>query len=88
MNSLHFQIIDKKTPKRTASQEIEQIPVYISGDVYQTVSDKEDRVLIYAIPKFTIPEAKLLTIELQEKNGGRHLKLVLKNKHIMKAKKI
>jgi hypothetical protein len=41
---------------------------------------------VYAVPKFTIPDKKYLAIELMEKNGGRHLKVKVHNKKIVRAK--
>jgi hypothetical protein len=42
--------------------------------------------VIYALQKFTIPNAKALDIELFEKDGGRNLKVRIENKEIVKAK--
>lgn len=36
----------------------------------------------------TIPDKKYLKIELQEQNGGRGLELEVRNKTILKARKI
>jgi conjugative transposon TraN protein len=88
LNFLRFHIRDKQKLKRTASQEIEMVPVLVLGDLKQAITKHEDLLLVFAIPKFTIPDAKVLKISLQEKNGGRHLNLTLKNKHLMKAKRI
>lgn len=33
---------------------------------------KSDVRTVYAVPQFTIPDDKLLVIELFEKDGGRH----------------
>jgi hypothetical protein len=41
---------------------------------------------VIIVPKFTIPDKKEFLIELFEKNGGRHLTLQIKNKHLLKAK--
>lgn len=78
---------DKKIGKRTAFQEIEIIPLYVSGDTAQ-VKGKSSQILIVAVPKFTIPEKKNFIIEIMEKNGGRQLNLRAVNRHIMKARKL
>jgi conjugative transposon TraN protein len=84
---LRFFIKDKKKAKRTASQEIAEQPIYVHGSS-QVINGKSTVDLVYAIPKFTIPDAKLLNIELMEHRGGRHLKLEIKNKLIVKAKAV
>ncbi|WP_347156373.1 DUF4138 domain-containing protein, partial [Phocaeicola vulgatus] len=38
-----------------------------------------------ALPKFTIPDKKVLIIEIQERNGGRHFYYKLKNKQLINA---
>jgi len=40
---------------------------------------------VFAMDKFTISDAKYLSVQITEKNGGRHLNMTVKNKHIMKA---
>ena len=37
---------------------------------------------VYALPKFTIPDDKLLLVELYEKNGGRHQVIRVENADI------
>ncbi|PZU80273.1 MAG: hypothetical protein DI528_22635 [Shinella sp.] len=44
--------------------------------------------IVYALEKFTIPDAKRLHIEVFEKNGGRNLELSIRNKTIVNAKLI
>lgn len=84
IDQLRFYIRDQKKAKRTATQEIEVNPLYVKGDTAVIVGQTE-RVFVYAVPKFTIPDKKYLVIELMEKNGGRYLQLHLKNKTIVKA---
>lgn len=43
---------------------------------------------VYALPKFTIPDDKLLMVELYEKNGGRHQSIRVENADIVNAKEI
>lgn len=84
---LRFFVKDKQTVKRTASQEVSETPIYHYGNV-EMIKGKSSHDLIYALPKFTIPDAKVLTIELVEKKGGRHLHLFIKNKTIVNAKPV
>lgn len=87
VDQFRMYIKDKKITKRTASQEIELIPQYIEGNVKRIEAVSAHTVAV-AVPKFTIPNKKQLILELLEKNGGRNLKIKIKNKHIMKARAI
>lgn len=77
-------IRDNKQGKRTASQELEQIPVTILGKTDQ-IPAQATQTLVVALPKFTIPDQKHLGIELMEQQGGRHLKIKVRNRHIIQA---
>lgn len=81
---LRFFIKDKKKGKRTAIQENELIPLFVAGNTNQ-VKSLTNNVVVVALEKFTIPDAKVMAIQLMEKNGGRHLQMKVKNKHILKA---
>ena len=87
IDQLHFYIRDRKKADRTASQEIEIRPLSITGDTLMIRSESKQPCVI-ALPKFTIPDGKYLSIEMMEKNGGRNLFLKVKDRHIMKAKKL
>ena len=43
---------------------------------------------MYTVPQFTIPDDKVLVIELVEKNGGRHQTIRVENSDIVAAKVI
>lgn len=43
---------------------------------------------VYVVPQFTIPDDKILVIELFEKNGGRHQTIRVENSDIVAAKVI
>lgn len=77
-------IRDNKQSKRTASQELEMIPVVLWGNASK-IAAQSTQTLVLALPKFTIPDQKHLGIELMEQNGGRHLQIRVKNRHLMKA---
>lgn len=81
---LRFYIRDKKKGKRTAAQENDCIPLYLSGNSKQ-VKAYSFSVVVTALEKFTIPDAKLLRVQIMEKNGGRHLQLKITNSKIVKA---
>lgn len=81
---IRFYIHDKKKTKRTAVQELELKPVYSVGNS-TLVKAHSNSVMVFAVEKFTIPDAKYLMVQVNEKNGGRHFLIRLKNKKIMKA---
>ena len=82
IDQLRFFIRDRKKSKRTASQEIEIIPLY-STSGSSVIPDKSEVNIVYAVSKFTIPEKKYLTIQLIEKNGGRHIEIDVKNNDLI-----
>ena len=84
---LRFYVQDKAKVKRTASQEVDMKPVYVYGDDQQIAANTVQDI-VYALEKFTIPDAKPLHIEVFEKNGGRNLELSIRNKTIVNAKLI
>lgn len=84
---LRFYVQDRAKVKRTASQEVDMKPVYVYGDDQQVPANTTEDI-VYALEKFTIPDAKRLRIEMFEKNGGRNLELSIRNKTIVKAKLI
>ena len=81
---LRFYIRDKKKAKRTAVQENEMKPLYIAGNT-KLVKANTTSTLVVALEKFTIPDAKFLSIEVMEKNGGRHIMLKIHNNKIIRA---
>lgn len=82
IGQLRFFIRDLKKAKRTASQEIEITPLYIYNNT-EVVEGKSEVCLVFALPKFTMPDKKFLAIQLMEDQGGRHLELQVKNKKLM-----
>ena len=82
ISTLRFYVRDKQKVKRTATQEIEVHPVFMTADA-ETVKGKSSIDVVYALQKFTIPDAKVLEIDLFEKNGGRNLKLKISNSAIL-----
>jgi len=87
IDMLRFYIKDKRKAKRTASQEIELQPLYVYGDTSAT-KDQSKNILVFALQKFTIPNDKYLSIQLMERNGGRHLRLRVHNCTIIKAQPV
>jgi len=84
---IRFKVVDKKVPKRTAIQERVIDPVRSYNEVLVT-EGKSDVRTVYAVPQFTIPDDKLLVIELFEKDGGRHQTIRVENADLVAAKQI
>lgn len=84
IDNLKFFVRDRKKPKRTAIQEIEIKPLHILGDM-NSVGDHSSHQFVFALPKMTIPDKKYLAIQVQEKNGGRHMLLKVRSRHLLKA---
>jgi hypothetical protein len=85
IEQLRFYLRDNNTIRRTASQEINQQPLLVSGDTL-AIKGRSARVWIIALNKFTIPDDKHFEVEVLEKNGGRHLYLRVYNRQLMLAK--
>jgi conjugative transposon TraN protein len=84
---LRFYIADKKKGKRTGVQENELKPMHTSGNT-ALVAAGTTSIIVVALAKFTIPDAKFLGVQLLEKNGGRHLNLKLSNRWLMKVRAV
>ena len=74
-------------PKRTAIQETVLDAVRSYNEVVE-IAGKSIVRTVYALPKFTIPDDKLLVVELYEKNGGRHQVIRVENSDIVNAEVI
>jgi len=85
IEQLRFYLRDNNTIRRTASQEIIQQPLLVSGDT-ATIKGRSARVWVIALNKFTIPDEKHFEMEVLEKNGGRHLYIRIYNRQLMLAK--
>jgi hypothetical protein len=87
IKSLKFYIRDRKKVKRTSSQEVEAVPMFVLNGK-EKVDGFGSGEMVFALRKFTIPDGKSLHIDLFEQNGGRNLKLKLSNSDILKARPI
>lgn len=84
---MRFSIKDQKRAKRTASQEKDLQPVYMTGN-RTVVAAGTKNVIVFAVPKFTIPEHQYLSFEVNELNGGRNLSVKINNRVITRAKQL
>ncbi|MFH7018586.1 conjugative transposon protein TraN [Flavobacterium sp. FlaQc-47] len=74
IDQFRFFIRDQRKSKRTATQEIEILPLYTTSSS-TVIPYKSEVIKVYALEKFTIPENKYLTLQMIEKSGGRHLEV-------------
>ncbi|OIV40629.1 conjugative transposon protein TraN [Flavobacterium johnsoniae] len=84
---MSFKVVDKKTAKRTASQQRPIVPLR-TYKMIDEVPGKATEQNVFLFDQFTIADDKLLLIEIFEKNGGRHQTLKIKNSDLVKAKMI
>jgi conjugative transposon TraN protein len=83
-DEVKFFIRDRKVARRTAYQEKIIQPKFVLGSD-QIIPAHSETVLVFALPKFTIPDKKHLYLYITEKDGGRHLKIRIKNRHLVSA---
>jgi conjugative transposon TraN protein len=84
---IRFKVVEKKVARRTAIQEPILSPVRSYNDV-RTVRGKSTRRHVFAFEKFTIPDDKVLTVEIYERGGGRHQSFTVENTDLTGAKLI
>lgn len=78
IEQLRFFVKDQKRSKRTASQEVEIVPLTYWSQV-EKVPANGIKTFVAVLPKFTIPDRKNLYLQLTEKSGGRHLQMKVRN---------
>ncbi len=74
-----FVVTDRKVARRTPVQSIILDQVATGGDGNKIGAGRTANYIV-VIPKITLPDNRQLNIELGEQNGGRYLKLIIKNK--------
>jgi len=84
---ISFKVIDKKTARRTAAQQITLVPLRMFKPLTEIPGKSTDQN-VFLLDQFTIADDKLLVIEIFEKNGGRHQTLELENADLVKARLI
>lgn len=82
-----FKIVDKKVAKRTAIQEQVIWPLRAYNNLMLIGRQRTER-MIFTLAKFTIPDDKMLVVELNEQEGGRHQRFTLDNADLIRAKVI
>lgn len=84
---IRFKIVDKKLVKRTAQQEKIISPLRSYNEEIE-IGGKSTVRTVYALPKLTLPDDKILTVDIYEKNGGRHQSVRIESTDIELAKTI
>ena len=90
IENFHWWIDDKKQYKSTNVQEYQLAPNYQHYKV-KTIPAKTSIREVFVLPKLSIPDKRILRIEMLEKalgNTGRKLSLDIQNKDILKARDI
>lgn len=82
-----FKIVDKKVAKRTAIQEQVIWPLRAYNNL-MVIGGKRTERMVFTLPKFTIPDDKMLVTELNEQEGGRHQRFTVDNADLVRAKVI
>lgn len=90
VENFHWWIDDKKQHKSTNVQEYQVTPDYQHYNV-KYIPAKTTLREVFVLPKLTIPDKRILRIEMLEKalgNTGRKLVLEIQNKDILQASKL
>ncbi|WP_159516907.1 DUF4138 domain-containing protein [Sunxiuqinia indica] len=90
VESIYFWITDKRKVKATNIQEYRVAPDYRHNKVTR-IPGKTSVREVFVFEKLTIPDGRVLKLELNEKalrNTGRKLSFKLRNKDILKARKL
>lgn len=82
-----FKIVDKQVAKRTSIQEQVIWPLRAYNNLTLIGGSRTER-MVFTLPKFTIPDDKMLVVELNEQSGGRHQSFTVDNADLVRAKVI
>lgn len=85
VDHIRFRILDKKISKRTVIQQSIVEPVTLLKELTKIYSQSCERS-VFVFKKFTIPDNKVVVMDLFEKNGGRHLSLTIRNIDLIHAR--
>ena len=84
---IRFKICDRKTARRTAVQETFVNPVRVFDEIMRVDAEAMLRN-VFVFRKFTIPDDKVLVMEVYERNGGRHQRLEIENSRLVGAREM
>lgn len=87
IDHIRMYVRDKRLPRRTAMQDIEIVPVRSLHPLHN-IGTGNTRRTVWVVPKMTIPDGKILQVDIYERGGGRHQSLRVENRDILAAKPI
>ena len=85
VDARQFFVADKKLAKRTAQQQTPLDILRVCNDPAVVRGHQRQRT-VFALPKLTIPDDKVLLLEIIEKNGARHQTVEIAAKELLDAK--
>lgn len=85
-DAIRFVIKNKRQAKRTAIQEVELYPLY--DQEFLPIQGNQETTIVLGFKPFTFSENQQLLIQLEERNGGRSVKLPVKLRTLFKARAI
>ena len=85
VDSRRFIVADRKLAKRTAQQQTPLEILRVCNDP-AVVRGRQRQRTVFALPKLTIPDDKVLLLEIIEKNGARHQTVEIAAKELLEAK--
>lgn len=84
---LRFSLQDRKQVRRTATGQ-EDLHSLLNYGTENSIQGKAEKVLVAALPRFTLSPKKILSIAIEEKNGSRHLSLTVSGRKLARARAI
>ena len=85
VDARRFIVADRKLTKRTAQQQTPLEILRVCNDPAVVRGHQRQRT-VFALPKLTIPDDKVLLLEIVEKNGARHQTIEIPSRELLKAK--
>lgn len=85
VDARQFIVADRKLAKRTAQQQTPLKILRVCNDPTVVRGHQRQRT-VFALQKFTIPDDKVLLLEIIEKNGARHQTVEIPAKELLDAK--
>ena len=85
VDARRFIVADRKLTKRTAQQQTPLEILRVCNDPAVVRGHQRQRT-VFALPKLTISDDKVLLLEIIEKNGARHQTIEIPSRELLKAK--
>lgn len=82
-----FVVADRKLAKRTAQQQTSVDIIRVCNDP-AIVRGRQQQRTVFALPKLTMPDDKVLLLEIVEKNGARHQTVEIQARRLLFAEKL